>query len=353
MKKTRVVIADTDEQYILPIQMKFIEEFFEKLELEMITSSDFFEKLFSEPQSIDILIVSEDLYHPDLQKHMIKKIFLLSEQPDNGETGELRVEKIFKYTSLKEIFNEVVGKSADLLQVEQIVKQEPQLIMVYSAGGGSGKTTVALGVAACLAQSYKRVLYIQATWLQTFQRMMENQSPISQMQTYLELAEYKERDIYNSVRPVLRKELFTYLPPFKASLLSLGIETGAYEKLAMAALHSNEYDFVVIDTDSCFDETNASFLQRANKVLMLTEPNEASLFATKQLFQNLNGSGKEKFITICNVKEPAKSEMILPESRLADFVINEYVQFIPQYDSLRLKQLAGNEDIRRIAYMLL
>ena len=37
MDKPRVVIADNDENYIQSIELKFIEDFFDKVQLEIIT----------------------------------------------------------------------------------------------------------------------------------------------------------------------------------------------------------------------------------------------------------------------------------------------------------------------------
>ena len=58
MAKARINIADTDESYIQSIQLKFVEEFFEKIDLEIITDKEYFESLFSVPQRAYIYIVS-------------------------------------------------------------------------------------------------------------------------------------------------------------------------------------------------------------------------------------------------------------------------------------------------------
>ena len=216
MARPRIIIADTDNNYIFPLQLRFVEEFFEQVDLEIITDADFFNEMFATPQKADILIVSEELYDYSLQKHNIGNIFLMTEQYEEDQTDQLNLSRIFKYTSIKEIFNEITGKSSTTLKVDTSKKKEPQIVLVYSASGGVGKTTVALGMAACLTQNYKRVLYINASWLQTFQRMLENQVSISVNDVYAKLANPSE-NLYSEIKHVLRKELFTYLPPFKAS----------------------------------------------------------------------------------------------------------------------------------------
>lgn len=44
MARPRIIIADTDVNYILSLQLKFVEEFFEKIDLEIITDRNYFEK---------------------------------------------------------------------------------------------------------------------------------------------------------------------------------------------------------------------------------------------------------------------------------------------------------------------
>ena len=40
MAKPRIIIADTDINYIIPLQLKFVEDFFEKIDLEIISDKE-------------------------------------------------------------------------------------------------------------------------------------------------------------------------------------------------------------------------------------------------------------------------------------------------------------------------
>ena len=64
MGKPRVVIADAEEAYLAALQQKFIETFFDRIDLEIITEKPYFDFLFSAPQKMDILVVSEEFYFP-------------------------------------------------------------------------------------------------------------------------------------------------------------------------------------------------------------------------------------------------------------------------------------------------
>ena len=103
MPRPRVIIADTDLNYIIPIQLRFVEEYFEKVDLELVSEYSVFQDLFSSPQKVDILIVSEDLYDPTLLRHNIDNIFLMTEQNDDDVADSSAVTRIFKYTNIKVI----------------------------------------------------------------------------------------------------------------------------------------------------------------------------------------------------------------------------------------------------------
>lgn len=91
----------------------------------------------------------------------------MTEKNEEEQTADLNVTRIFKYTSIKEIFNEILGKSSDSLNVKNAGKKEPQIVVVTSAAGGVGKTTLAIGISACLSQNYKKVLYVNCSRLQS------------------------------------------------------------------------------------------------------------------------------------------------------------------------------------------
>lgn len=235
MSRPRVIIADEDRGYIIPLQLKFVKEFFNQIDLEIITDRQYFLELFSKPQKAEILILSDALYDPSLQKHNIGYIFVMTEQNEESGTEELNINRLYKYTSVKEIFNEIVGKSRGALHIESDEKQETQIILVTSANGGTGKTTIAMGISAFLSQYYKkRVLYLNAGRLQNFQYMLDNDTPVTSPEIYSKL-QNPTNQIYEEIKHVLRKESFSYLPTFKAALMAVGLEYSVYRKIALSA----------------------------------------------------------------------------------------------------------------------
>lgn len=351
MAKPRVIIADEDENYIIPLQFKFVTDFFNKIDLEIITDRAYFDEFFSKPQNAEILIVSDNLYDSSLQRHNIQNIFVMMEIPDDGGTGELNINRIYKYTSVKEIFNEIVGKSSEALDVDGAEKKETQLVLVTSAAGGVGKTTVGMGVAACLAKNYKKVLYLNASRLQNFQFLLDNSEPIISQEVYSKLYNPTER-VYQDIKHVIMKELFSYLPAFKAGIMSMGIDYSIYEKIAVSAKASKEYDYIVIDAESTFDMYKTNLIDVSDNVIIVTDQSLNSVYATNSLISNISVTDTDKYIFACNKFDKDKyNALILPEVDVK-FTINEYVKYDDNIVGKKAKEFSDNQGIQRLAFLI-
>lgn len=352
MAKPRIIIADKDVNYIIPLQLKFVEDFFEKIDLELISDTEYFNTLFSTPQRADILIISDELYSQSMQRHNISHVFVMNEQYEEEQTADLNVNHIFKYTSIKEIFNEITGKSADVLNVGASAKKETEIILVCSACGGVGKTTLAMGISACLTKNYKRVLYINAARLQVFQQMLGNHSAITATDVYAKLAT-ATGNAYEDIKHVIRKELFSYIPPFKAALMSLGLNYSVFEKIISSAKKSGDFDFIVVDADVTFDEDKAVLINIADKVVVVTKQNLASVLATNILVANINGASTEKYTFICNDFDKEKDNALIAPNVSAKFSVSEYIEHFRHYDNMKPDDFSKESSIQKAAFLII
>lgn len=352
MAKPRIIIADTDINYIIPLQAKFAEEFPGEIDLEIITEPSYFEQLFASPQQVDVLIVSDQLYSGLLRRHNIGYIFVMMEKYEEGTTDELSINRLFKYTSIREIFNEIVGKSSDVLNVNIHTKKACQTVLVSSAAGGTGKTTVAMGLAGCLTRNYKKVLYINAERLQTFQYRLENRGAISAPDVYMRLVD-PQPSVYQEIRHIIRREEFSYLPPFKAPLMSLGLHYSVYRKIAASAKKTNEYDFIIIDADPVFDEEKAALIGEADKVVIVTRQTEDSVLATDALVSNINGSGSEKYLFVCNDFRKDEENYLTSSDIGIRFQVNEYIGHFPAGEKITTSKLAHDTGIQKTAFLIM
>ena len=165
-----IVLCDEDERYLVPLELKFTEEFGEKAEIIVITDKEYLKSFFSTPQNIDVLIINEDLYDEEYEKQDISNVFLLSEVDNSMQTENMILKRIYKYTSVKQIYNDVVNNmsSETLKTIGDRENNETEFIMVYSPSGGSGNTLVSMGIAGALSKCNKRVLFNSTDVLQGY-----------------------------------------------------------------------------------------------------------------------------------------------------------------------------------------
>lgn len=350
MGRPRIVIADEDYKYTVALQRKFAQEYFERIDIEIITDEEYFRKLFSIPQKLDILIISEGLYSRDIHRHNIGAVFVMTETQEEGKTEELNSYNLFKYTSINAIFDTIIGKHP--LQVSKIDEKKPQIVLVYSAAGGVGKTTVALGICGSLAKNYKKVLYINAARLQTFQQHLKNRSAISTSEIYAKLTKADE-SLYDSIKHVIRVENFSYLPPFKGAVMSLGLRYSTFERLAVSARSSGDFDYIVVDADSAFDEDKADLLNAADRVLIITDQSASSVYATSLLVNSINGINSEKYIFVCNDFSSDRSNALVSRESEKNFTVNDYIPHFSDYDGMKCEDFAKEKGLQNVAVLIM
>lgn len=348
MAKSTIILADTDEKFLSPLELKFLEELDDNAELEIITDSEYFNDYFSSPKSASVLVVSEDLYSSSLQKHNINNIFVLTEDMDEGGTEDLGIDKIFKYTSTKEIYKQVTALSP--LSVDSNKEKETTVVLVYSASGGVGKSTIALGISEALAKGFNKVLYINAERINSFQHRLNNTSTIPNSA----IAEFLNTsgNFFGRINHVIRNEGFDYLPPFSMALASIGLEFSMYSELVKAAKSTKQYDVIVVDTDATFDKDKADLITNANKVFIVLEQTNNSVCTTNALLKNISCNDSEKYYFICNNFDENESNALVSSNNKQMFIVNEYIRHFDSFDSLTLTDLAKQPDIQKVSYLV-
>lgn len=349
MASIKILLVDLDEMYLMPLERKFIDEFENKAELYVITDINYLNEFFSVPQKFDIMIMNETLYDERFDRHNISNVFLLTEQvPNYLETGRLDNNRIYKYTSVKEIFNEVINRSSTRMAEALEQTHETKVIMIYSPIGGIGKTTIATGLCAALKKSHKDVLYMNTDSLQDFGYIMKKpyvltggtDKPVSMNRDH----------IYEMVKPQISKELFDILPPFERALSSLNIKENNYQHLIQCIKQSNDYDFIVVDSTSNFTEETARLMGSSNYIVIIVGQDKNSAFKINCLLKNIDCSDQKKFIFVCNKYRSDMENSIMTETFETSFHISEYVNEMKYDDANEIESVGNHQGIHKLAF---
>jgi cellulose biosynthesis protein BcsQ len=349
MSRLSIVLADTDETYLMPLELKFIEGFEDKADITVITETDYLQEYFSSPRHVDIFVINENLYTRVFEKHDIVNTFLLSEKYDDSSTGDMSIDRIYKYTSVKEIYNQVVNSAASKSLKTMNEKQGTKIITVYSPIGGIGKTTVAAGLSAALARNYKKTFYVCTEPLQTFQFLLcEKQYEQSGFDKQL----ISQNDyIANNISAYLKNELFDYIPPFRQALSSLNIKMNNYLHLIEQVKAAGIYDFIVVDTSLDFTEEKSKLMGLSDHVILVAGQDGSDICKLESLLYNIDCSDKEKFIFVCNKYRKDKKNMLVDDKLINRCQISEYISYSEDFGSLSLDQLSGNPSFQKIAFL--
>lgn len=349
MAKHRVILAELDAEYIFPLELKFLEEMQQDIELEVITDEQYFNEYFERPKKAEILIVSEELYTPQLKQHNINNIFVLSESNMQFASKNDDVQMIYKYTSIKHVFNQVMFSiSGDLLD-GKIAEKETEIIMVYSAIGGSGKTSISLGLASSLTQNYKRVLYIDAEYIQNAQYFFKNQIPIPT--EAVRQLQNSDTQLYQNLNHCIRNEYFDYLPPFRASLSALNLNYRFFLRFIQEAKATKRYDYIVVDTDCIFDEGKIDLIDAANHVILVMMQDGYSVMKTNMLLNSVDFSDNDKITYVCNAYRPDRKNTILEQKY--KYIVNGYIEWCEQKDTMQIEDFMKIDGIQKLTFELL
>ena len=351
MSSPRIVIADTDTEGKLAtnLQIKFIEKMFQQINLEIIDDEEYCNDFFVVQQKIEVLIISEHLYQHLQKWHDIGHLFVITDQ--NGQTGVdgNKAVWLYRFDPIDHLFHSVLENCPGLTPVSGT--QNSQIIVFSSASGGAGKTTVALGVSFYLASAANRVLYIDAERLHTFPSLITNREPEKASDFYKHLTKQNEF-FYQNIKRYFRHQRFDYLPPFDFAVMSHGIPFSTFEKIAVAARESGDYDYIIVDTDSVYDEYKASLFGTADKVMILSKQTPDALEAAAILAQNINGLEKEKYKFVCNDCDFSDEDEISTHNSRIRWQPVERIGHITEIQKKTLEEIVKETGIQKAANLI-
>ena len=344
MPTPKIVLVDDNIRYVFLLQSRLGEHFQNAVNLEIITERYYYIKYFSEPRIIDLLIIDEKFYTREIQKHNIRKVLLLTDSENVEQDAAGNVIRIYKYSNMRDIFNAIKSRNVGLFNAEQS-RKGTQIILVTSAAGGVGKTTVALGLGLALERDYKKVLYVDAESFQTFNGLIKS-SEFLEGNDLIELSNDEVSDYLNN--HVCVNEI-SYLPAFRNPLLSVGLPLEVYRLFIESAKKSEEYDYIIVDSDSAFDEEKVKLMGIADKILFVTEQTEKSCYATNQMIRQISEVNDGKYLFICN--RFVQSDKTQKHEMRAEYSISEFVELYP-YGEVEMKTLPLLTGLQRISFLL-
>lgn len=345
MGRVKIILADTDEGYLLPLEHRFVKGFGERADFVLLSDRAYFDTYFSTPQQADILVISEALFSRALERHDLANVFILSEH-DETVAGELNAKRVLKYTSPQEIFLEV--RSGAILRLDdESGRSATKVVLVYSPVGGAGATSVALGVCGALAQSRKKALFVSTESLQTFSSFLSEDTKLSFSQKLL--VTDRGEGAYDRLKAALGNEGFDYLPPFAQALMAMNLKTQDFLSLFDLIKSGAEYDYLVVEAPREFSQELSTLMGYADQTVVVAMQDKPSVYKLECLLKNINYVGGNRFLLVCG-RFRSEREDVLAE-RTAALGLKVAAQ-IPESREFPLSAagLAGLKVMRKLSF---
>lgn len=350
MARYQIVLADRDEEYLSLLELRFLEHFGNVADIQLISDPIYFHEFFARPQRIDMLVLNEELYTPELARHSIGVVIRLSETPvERGGAVPAGAEslRVYKYTSMKELFAVLATFLHRDEQEEGAARA--RLICVYSPAGGAGTTTVALGLAGALANARRRVFYLDTETLQSARLLLpeaEGPSP-----AFCSALISGEPGLAELLPGACGRGSFDYLKPFPHSTTACGVELEHFRRLAEDLRESGRYDFVLLDCSSDFTREKSALMAACDRVVVVTGQSRTACWKTEALLQDIN-IRDNRFLFVCNQYQKEEPSA-LRDTLLGRISIAEYIPRYPDELCASLDELAREEAVARLALQLL
>lgn len=349
MGRSLIVVVEPNKDYMSRLEMGLVKVFWKAADLEFISDPEFFDEYFALPKKIDILVIDESMYTDGLRIHDIEKTFVLTErqEPESGDATQ-DVLYLYKFCNLNALLNRI----ASVKQTgSTTTEKRTRLIAVISPSGGSGSTTVSLGISACMRENLKSAFYLNPQMYQNFHYYLQSGDTLP-MDMCMKIQE-EGVDLNEKMKACFLKEGFTYFPPLRSSRESLGIPEAAYLRLAENILKSKEYDFIVVDLGNELTGGLIRFLDMADRVLVVTQQDAYAAFKLQILKKSMNFSDPDKYIFICNRFDRRRENALTDTGLEYSSVIHDYIETDEEAVRKGCEGLKNLEGMQRVAYMLI
>lgn len=340
MAKFTIVIAESDAWYNDALKQRLERVYQNKVNIIQYSDETMFMQMFQRPIQIDLLIVGEELYAPDLERYPITFTMVLCEQAQALEAdANVRIKRICRYTPAKALLMQLAG----WIRTDE-KRADCRLIMVYGPEGGSGKTTTAMGICNSLVRLNQRVLYMNTGVLQDFGHLFQGCSPISgDFERMMRMGELQAEYLMG----LCGEDGFSYMKPFSLAAYNFEYTDQKFLRLAQRFSKTGRYDYIVIDTSSGLSPEKTAMMSACDSVLIVLGQTEESRYKLEVLQKNIDITDRDKFTVICNRYRQEE------RNHLPDMLAGVFIPMLPLNRGCSARKLEPFDCYNQIAYGIL
>ncbi len=293
MGRIDLIIVDKNLEYI-ELLTRYIREteYEKKFLIKTFSNVEYLEKYLESHSSIEILLIDAEDLSEILSHKSIKLIILLSDTSVIDE--KCQYDCIYKFQPLNKIVSRILGLYLEKCSgwINLIEGNKTKVISVYSASGGSGKTTLAINLAKQLAIRYKKVFYLNLESINATEIFFSK----SESYDFSKILFYLKN---NPSIVVSRIETYKkYSPDINVDYIETFINSNElFEmskndiKILLEAIKSLEiYDYIILDLETSLQEYVISSLLESKLIFWPILDDIQSIHKTKNVIKLLHNN---------------------------------------------------------------
>jgi cellulose biosynthesis protein BcsQ len=347
VSKIQLVIADEESDYLEHV-LHYIRttDYADRFIVKTFSGKDSLEEYMHTGSTIHLLLVQPKLLRNEsAQSSVIHTTIHLIDQSHRPDDNTLSV---FKYQPLHQLLSNVLT-----LHLENhggtlrsnTNKRKTQVVSVYSASGGSGKTTLAINLAKESANLGSRIFYLNLEFLCTFGRYftITGEDLFSKLLYYVKSNQKQLLTRFEQLKQHDPSTKIDFFEPLTNPEEILEMNMEEIGQIITSIVQSNLYDLIVIDLDSTTHQKNISAMLKSDVIIWLVTDDIHIIDKTQLLLRELKRLLGEDYATVFG-----STKFIL--NKYTGQIANQFDQFfIELYEKLpyvpEWKSVSGPEQM--------
>lgn len=272
MSKIRMVIADSDEDYVEGLTGFLLNNYSQRFHISAFTRTEYLEKYLSDNEDrIDLFLVSpEFLSAKDLSKS--GTVIILYEGKYSGKVeGCECVNKYQHGDVLVASILEIMSGEGRPEFAKFNTAKDTRIIAVYSPIGGAGKTSIAANLSIQCSKRGLKTFYLNLENIQAPTCYFNGSSEhnLSHVFFYLKDGECDLGMKLEGLKSVDIAYGVHFFMPSETILEMSEMHPGDYRRLLGQFRQTGSYDVVIVDMDTSFDPRNMALLEMSDEILLV------------------------------------------------------------------------------------
>jgi cellulose biosynthesis protein BcsQ len=334
-----IIVLDSDQAYLEMITSYIhASSYHSKIQLKTFTLRSALDIYLESSSKYDLLAIQSELFDSLLMSSSMGScIVQLGERKLNSSGFDTIY--LNKYQPLNLLLDRMLSIYSDHYTKALHVSNMTQIISVYSAVGGTGKTTVAANLAKLLAFLDHKVFYLNLEMLPSVS-MFPAREDCQHFAQFLYFIQVHAEQLPAKLEGLKNYDPITkvhYFDPFTNLLDMEEMSGSSVETLIQTIASQGDYEYIILDLDHTLHERITSALSLSHQIiwLVLDDLNNIHKSAAllKELKQKFHGASPQWVDKVNFVLNKFTGKMS-NDLALNSFQLSGYLPYVPQWKSV-------------------